>query len=1105
MAYDYNKSKKLYEQMTEQQQQQFAQQNKNDPNYQQFMNDYTNDANRVNKVTAPTSPYQNQWAGNYSYNQQSGYYEKAPWNYQNQWEWQYIYDNNSWYYQNTTKPQTNQYTDYSKYNNTNNSDFYWNQNNTNQNTNSAMGQIMSNSQKYQTGYSNLMWWGSNYAGSFDEAVANKLKSAYWINSLEEFKQRYPEQYESLSQYLESVRWVRDATDPNSRQMLDGQLQGIIWAGVGAGSETSKLKVLESTIMDKFQNPEQIKQDAQNVIRLQTEWKNIGQIAKEMWISEDQVQQLVLLANGLDSKAWEYYQLKADAAKDITEPFDTKLDRAEQEKNIALERANRQLERLKEDFDTNMERQKKANEVNLHNADFLSWQYGYWFSKRGIEWLQYTAQQAQNIIDDLVKNYDRNNIQITDQISDIIRNWERYNEDIEKASEEALTQAKNTYTSNMLAIQQQYGTVGMQAQQYLSQNVQSFITQAENIYDNALVRQQQNLTNLITNAGNLNALATQNLTLRNAKIQQFQAESMNMNRSQLQQLAQQLWMSPEEYGDLANYQVQAVANELNGYLPWAWIQLQWQIQNKLNSWYSPMEALSSIMNSDEFRSMQQVGGNDEWVKLNENTLYNKRNGTFKTFNGESYSDIGSMWNYGSTTNYISSETVNWQTYWISENTLYWLQDFASKHQIGSTWWQCWKFVNDYLESLGLARVFTDPIEKKAAAINTSEWYKPQVWDIVVMDSPSARKYGHVAIVTAVNGDKITTLESNKKWEWEVFSRTIDTSKQDRLWNKIYGYYHPDGVVASNTTSSTGGMWNMSNYDLNIATMRIGAMAYWKNISEKEWERVEEAIRDWAKMWKSQTDILYDVMGMTITNNQDKAEPLINIMIENSDEDGLKWYNVQWFANFINNWNIKWAVNLVEQSVANKQWIWKDMKENEASAIASFNKWNEAIDLINENLNSLWIVAGNWNKQKSKFLKNENFQKIESALTSLVADWRHKMAWSAVTETELKMIDALIPTVKDNPYNAITKIQQLQNGILNELNSQRATLDLPTLDQYSLLDKDKRVELYYWGGLNWWGISPIDTVQNQLTAYNTQTQGRIWWNIRAWWVMSSGKKL
>jgi hypothetical protein len=82
-------------------------------------------------------------------------------------------------------------------------------------------------------------------------------------------------------------------------------------------------------------------------------------------------------------------------------------------------------------------------------------------------------------------------------------------------------------------------VGLQAQQQLSQNVQSFITSAENIYDNMLQQQQQNLTNLITNASNINALSMQNLTLRQAKIEQFQNESLNLNRNQLQNLADQL--------------------------------------------------------------------------------------------------------------------------------------------------------------------------------------------------------------------------------------------------------------------------------------------------------------------------------------------------------------------------------------------------------------------------------------------------------------------------------------------------------------------------------------------------------------------------------------
>jgi hypothetical protein len=84
MAYDYQKSKKIYQSLTKEQQQQYVDQNKNDANFQQFMKDYAADTNRNNAVSTPTSnSYQNQGAGNYSYNPQTQYYEKAP-AYQNQ-------------------------------------------------------------------------------------------------------------------------------------------------------------------------------------------------------------------------------------------------------------------------------------------------------------------------------------------------------------------------------------------------------------------------------------------------------------------------------------------------------------------------------------------------------------------------------------------------------------------------------------------------------------------------------------------------------------------------------------------------------------------------------------------------------------------------------------------------------------------------------------------------------------------------------------------------------------------------------------------------------------------------------------------------------------
>ena len=114
MAYNYDELKKAYQAMSKEQQQQFASQNMNNANFQQFAKDYAADTNRNNTVATPTVT--KQWISNIT----------SP--YQNQWEWNYVYSDKTNRYEKVTLPHTNQYTDYSKYNNTNNSDFYWQNN-----------------------------------------------------------------------------------------------------------------------------------------------------------------------------------------------------------------------------------------------------------------------------------------------------------------------------------------------------------------------------------------------------------------------------------------------------------------------------------------------------------------------------------------------------------------------------------------------------------------------------------------------------------------------------------------------------------------------------------------------------------------------------------------------------------------------------------------------------------------------------------------------------------------------------------------------------------------------------------------------------------------
>ena len=107
------------------------------------------------------------------------------------------------------------------------------------------------------------------------------------------------------------------------------------------------------------------------------------------------------------------------------------------------------------------------------------------------------------------------------------------------------------------------------------------------------------------------------------------------------------------------------------------------------------------------------------------------------------------------------------------------------KLSKKWWQCWAFVNDYLQKLWYDRLYTDPIDKKKAITNTNT---PNVWAVAVMDSKNYPEYWHTAIVTKVYTWKdwntyVDLLESNWGWDEAVHRRTGVNA------NRIYWYFDP----------------------------------------------------------------------------------------------------------------------------------------------------------------------------------------------------------------------------------------------------------------------------------------------------------------------------
>lgn len=199
-----------------------------------------------------------------------------------------------------------------------------------------------------------------------------------------------------------------------------------------------------------------------------------------------------------------------------------------------------------------------------------------------------------------------------------------------------------------------------------------------------------------------------------------------------------------------------------------------------------------------------GGMELWQAITQNIrnpIMKKDEYKLRAANKLWVSDYATVWGYNvnfnedwtmrltQNTSYSGWYTANYTP--VSQDKLSSALNQVMYQWDGSTWGQCGSFVNDYLQDMWLWRLFTDPIDRKKAVANTST---PTVWSVAIMDSNVAPEYGHVGIVTAVNGDWTVTIKnSNRNGDGKVTTNKVKQSS-------IYGYFDPRIWWASSMQNS-----------------------------------------------------------------------------------------------------------------------------------------------------------------------------------------------------------------------------------------------------------------------------------------------------------------
>lgn len=318
-----------------------------------------------------------------------------------------------------------------------------------------------------------------------------------------------------------------------------------------------------------------------------------------------------------------------------------------------------------------------------------------------------------------------------------------------------------------------------------------------------------------------------------------------------------------------------------------------------------------------------------------------------------------------------------------------------------------------------------------------------------------------------------------------------SKDNRLWLKRAWLTTVDVDKYKESTT-------LSSAD-NLKVRKMLAKISWKTVTNEEAKQYAKIYLDFRNEGMNDQQIKDKISWYyLIDENKDSKE-------KNNILEWLKKY-AYWVnedlpssvAEQINLWNYNWAVTGIENERFQKAKL-----DNPAYEVENtLNIFNRLDDWLKKYEDSFWPFSS-WTSQNwNTYIEwNPEFTETLSNMATFVAEYRNKISGTAVTESESKFLENVIPTVNQAPWTIYWKLNALTKKIVWEYNSKRNQVGLPRLSKAQIIDNEQKMQRYVWEYK-----TPVDISKSKsLWGMSAWIGSAIWtgrW-VTGWWTTTQSQ--